>query len=172
MPVASRYKTEATRLLPKADDSFAASRVAAILGILKSATSEWSAGLIGTLEFHFVGLAFEDFLKLAAEKNESGQRDVAAILACAVFEDAVKRLSRKHGVNSTGQTLEPLLNSLKSKGVLSKLKAERLKSHVKVRNQAFHAQWDQFEKPELRRMIEDLEELIETHFVEQHTASA
>jgi uncharacterized protein YutE (UPF0331/DUF86 family) len=164
LPATSRYRTESTRLLPKANDTLWPGRVAAILGVLKSAASEWTAGLIGTLEFHFIGLAFEDFLRLAAEHNDGGKREVAAVLASAVLEDTVKRLCRKHEVSSDNKTLDTLISALKTKQVLGKVKAERLRSHVKVRNQAFHAQWDEFDQRDLRQMIEDVEELLETHF--------
>ena len=164
MPAGSRYSVQATRLLPKADDTFPATKMVPILAILKSAAAEWAAGLIGSLEFHFIGLAFEDFLRLAGEHNENGRHEVAAILASAVLEDTVKRLCRRHDIASEGKTLDNLISALKTKQILGKVKAERLRAHVKVRNQAFHAQWDEFDQRDLRQMIEDLEELIEIHF--------
>src|SRR5438309_4857200 len=65
MPSDNRYRLEAQRLLPKSDETIWYQKVASILGILKSAATEWRNGLISTLEFRFVALAFEDFLKHA-----------------------------------------------------------------------------------------------------------
>ena len=65
-PADSRYRREAQRLLPASDATIFSERVASILGILKSAAAEWSSGLLNTLELHFVGLAFEQFLQHAS----------------------------------------------------------------------------------------------------------
>ncbi|MGD0074754.1 MAG: hypothetical protein ABSD31_10495 [Candidatus Binataceae bacterium] len=166
MPANSRYRIEAARLLPATDVPLYPENLATILGILKSAAAEWAAGLIGTLEFHFIGLAFEDFLRLAAEHNENGKKEVAAVLASAVLEDTVKRLCRKHNVEFEDKSLDTLISALKTMQILGKVKAERLRSHAKLRNQAFHAEWDAFDQRDLRQMIEDVQELVETHFGE------
>lgn len=164
LPSTSRYRVEATQLLPGAGDTLWLETVASILGILKSAAAEWSSGLIGTLELHFIGLAFEDFLRHALEHNENGKKEVAAVLASAVLEDTVKRLCRVHGILTDDKTLDSLINALKARQVLGKVKGERLRSHATLRNQAFHAQWEAFDQRDLRQMIEDLQELLETHF--------
>jgi len=163
-PTGSRYRTEAQRLLPKSDATIFLDCVASILGILKSAAAECSRGPINSLEFQFVGLAFEQFLKHASQYNESGKKMEAAVLASAVLEDTVKRLCRKHNIAVDGKTLDSLINALKAGGVVNRVKSERLKSYASLRNQAFHAEWNGFDDRDLRQMIEGLEELIETHF--------
>lgn len=164
MPSHNRYRMEAIRLLPKADDTIWSQQIASILGILKSAATEWRNSLINTLELRFVGLAFEDFLKHAAIYNEQGQQMEAAVLASAVLEDTVKRLCHKHSIATDDRTLDTLINALKTNQVLGKVKAERLRSFATLRNQAFHAQWNGFDQRDLGHMIEGLEEILESHF--------
>jgi uncharacterized protein YutE (UPF0331/DUF86 family) len=164
MPSHNRYHMEAMRLLPKADETIWSHQIASILGILKSAATEWRNGLINTLELRFVGLAFEDFLKHAAVYNEQGRQMEAAVLASAVLEDTVKRLCYKHNIATDDKTLDTLINALKTNQVLGKVKAERLRSFASLRNQAFHAQWNGFDQRDLGHMIEGIEEILETHF--------
>lgn len=164
LPENHRHRIEATRLLPKADSTIYPTQIANILGVLKSVATEWTAGLIGSLEFHFIGLAFEDFLRHAAEHNEKGRKEVAAILASAVLEDTVKRLCRKNAIEADDKSLDTLISVLKTKRMLAKVRAERLRAHAALRNRAFHAEWNEFDQRDLRQMIEDLDELVETHF--------
>lgn len=164
MPSDSRFRREAQRLLPQADATILSERLASILGIVTSAATEWRNGLIDTLEYHFVGLAFGDFLRHAAVDNDQGRKMEAAVLASAVLEDTVKRLCRKHNIASDDQTLDSLISALKTSQIIEKVKAERLRSYAALRNQAFHAQWNAFDQRDLRQMIEGLEELLEAHF--------
>lgn len=163
-PEGSRYHREAARLLPKTDAGIFLYSIANILGLLKSARAETSHGLLKSLEYHFVGLAFEDFLKYASRFNEGGKKMEAAVLASAVLEDTIKRLCRKHAIEVKDKTLDPLLNALKSGGILTRVKTERLRASVALRNQAFHADWAAFDAQDVRQMIEGLDELLETHF--------
>ncbi len=164
MPVDSRYRREAQRLLPASHSPIFRELMATILGILKSAAAEWSNGLLNTLELHFAGLTFDQFLQHASTYNERGKQMEAAVLASAVLEDTVKRLCRKHNIATDDKTLDSLINALRSNRIVGKVKAERLKAYAALRNQAFHAEWGAFDDRDLRQMIEGLEELLDTHF--------
>jgi|SRR5579864_2124926 len=162
-PANSRFRAEALALLPESDKQINRDSVATILGILKSAAAEWSHGLMKSLELKIVGFAFEQFLEHAASYNENNKKTEAAVLASAVLEDTVKRLCQKSGITED-KSLEPMINALKSKRIIGKVKADRLKSYATLRNQAFHAKWSEFDDRDLRQMIEGLQELIDTHF--------
>jgi uncharacterized protein YutE (UPF0331/DUF86 family) len=162
-PPDSRFRSEALRLLPGPESDITRDRVAAILGIVRSAAAEWSSGMMNSLELRFVGITFEQFLQHAARYNEAGKKMEAAVLASAVMEDAIKRLCQKNGIDTQNKTLDPLINTLKTQGIVGKVKAERLRSYAALRNQALHASWDTFDDRDLRQMIEGLQELIDTH---------
>jgi uncharacterized protein YutE (UPF0331/DUF86 family) len=163
-PVDSRYQKELLSLLPRAHGTISKVCVANILGVFKSAAAEWSHGLMNSVEFYFVGLAFEQFLEHAAHYNEQGRKMEAAVLASAVLEDTIKRLCRKHDVVTDDKSLDTLINALKASRIVSKVKSERLKAYASLRNQAFHAEWNAFDDRDLRQMIDGLEELLAAHF--------
>ncbi len=164
LPQGNRHRVEAERLLPKTDSTIYPERVATILGILRSAQAEWSSGLLLELEFKFVGPAFEQFLQHAKTHLKDKKKMEAAVLASAVLEDTIKKLCRKFEIDPSGKELDPLINALKTKGVLSKVKAARLLGAAAVRNQAFHAEWDKFDERDIKQLIDSVEELIESFF--------
>ena len=163
LPQGNRHLAEAKRLLPKADDTIFPERIANILGILRSAQAEWSRGLLLDLEFRFVGPAFEEFLKHAAEYLAEQRKMEAAILASAVLEDTVKKVTRKFDIDPSNKELDALIGALSAKGVLSKIKAQRLRAAAAVRNKAFHADWNSFDDRDVKQMIETVQELVEAH---------
>jgi len=62
-------------------------------------------------------------------------------------------------------TLDSQISRLKTTGLFTKVKAERLRAFAALRNQAFHAQWDGFDEKDVEQMIEGLQEILETHLV-------
>ncbi|SRR5712691_12466207 len=126
--------------------------------------------MMSSLELRFVGLAFEQFLEHAAKYNDEGKKMEAAVLTSAVLEDTVKRICRKNAIDAADKTLDALISTLKAKGVLGKVKAERLRSYATLRNKAFHADWDAFDARDLRQMIEGWQELLDTHFASGKSA--
>lgn len=162
-PSGSPYQSEATRLRPKATDTIFKDHVAAMLGLVESASQEYNAGLLVSLESRFVALAFGDFLRHASEYLEQGKTTESAILASAVLEDSVKRLCRNHGIDVENATLDPLITALKNSDVIGKVQAQRLRAYAAVRNQAAHANWEAIDDASLRQMIEGIEELVEIH---------
>jgi uncharacterized protein YutE (UPF0331/DUF86 family) len=163
-PVGSPYNREATPLRPSPTGTIFGERVAAVLGLLRSAHAEFSAGLLLSLEAHFVGLAFEDFLSHASIYQQQGKVIESAVLASAVFEDTIKRLCRRNGIDVEGKTLDPSINILAQSNVIGRVTAQRLRAYAAVRNKAAHAEWEAIDDRSLQQMIEGLEGLLETHF--------
>lgn len=159
----SLWVAEARRLLPHADATLWPEGIASLLGVLSSAANEWSRGLVDRLEFHYLGVALEDFLKHADGYIDTGKKIEAAVLASAVLEDTVKRLCTRHRIVTDAKSLDSLVSALKSTNVLNKSKAERVRSYIAIRNRAFHAEWGAFDEKDLKQMIEGLQELLEDH---------
>jgi hypothetical protein len=78
------------------------------------------AGLITNLEQSVTGAVFTDFLLLArqamAEKSE-GAKNVAAVLAGALFEDTIRRIAAQNGLPHTDK-LQDVLTELKTGGFM------------------------------------------------------
>ena len=83
-----------------------------------------------------------------------------------VFEDAIRRVCRKHDIEERGEKLDGLISALTKSNVLSATKAKRARVAAHVRTKATHAQWDEYDEKDLKTAVEFTEELIAQH-VEQ-----
>jgi hypothetical protein len=50
---------------------------------------------------------------------EEGNKDVAAVLACAALEDALKRYATLNDLDVQDQSMQQVVGALKSKGLVS-----------------------------------------------------
>lgn len=84
--------------------------------ILEAAKADLAAGVIGSLEKRLSGEIFADFLTLAKNALREGQKDVAAVLACAALEDALKKFAVLNGLNVDGKTMDNVVGALVLRG--------------------------------------------------------
>ena len=90
-----------------------------------------------------------DFVALAKEALASGKKDVAAVLASAALEDALKRYAKLKGINDVGDAeMKQVISALKSKGLVGGSRTSLLNAMPKLRNFALHANWDKVTEPE------------------------
>ncbi len=132
-----------------------------LVGLLQSAAEEMKAGLMRKAEYVFVATTFDEFLEHATEYHKAGKKTESSILASAVFEDTVRKLSERHGIAESGRPLETIIDDLAKKGALTPVKAKRVKGFGAVRNKALHAQWDEFDIRDVGDLISGTRELIE-----------
>lgn len=132
-----------------------------LIGLLQSASEEMKAGLMRKAEYVFVATTFDDFLDHAAEFHKSGRKSESAVLASAVFEDSIRKLAQKNQIAETGQAVEVLIDDLAKNGVLTSVKAKRVKGFAGVRNKALHAQWEEFDLRDVGELINGTRDLIE-----------
>jgi hypothetical protein len=132
-------------------------------GILQSIKSELESGLIGSIQLQAQGGIFGDFLSLAKNSLDEN-KDVAAVLACAALEDALKRYAEQHGLSVSDADMSQVINALKAKGLLKDPQASIVQSYVKLRNKAFHAEWDKIEKESVGAAIGFTEQFILSNF--------
>jgi uncharacterized protein YutE (UPF0331/DUF86 family) len=131
-------------------------------GTLIAAHNEWENGLLRKIEYIISGANFDEFLDHANLYHKAGKKIEASVLASAVLEDLLKKISIKNSINPEGLSLEPLIEELVKKGVINSVKAKRLKSYSGLRNYALHAEWDNFDIKDVGDMIRGIKELIET----------
>jgi hypothetical protein len=164
-PPGSHFVGESTKLLAEINNpaGIMTSTVSKMRGVLQSASSEWTAGLMRSIEYIVAAATFDDFLDHAAEYHKGGKKVEAAVLGSAVFEDAIKRICSKHKIPSAGKTVDPLIDDLTAAGVFTGVKAKRAKAYAGVRNHALHAEWDKFDLKDVGQMVEGVRELIEDH---------
>ena len=133
------------------------------LGILKSIKSEVAAGLVGNLELQAQGGIFGDFITLARESLDES-KDVAAVLVSAALEDALKRFALQNNLDVSEKDMSEVINALKSKGLLRDPQASIVQGHAKLRNKAFHANWDKIETASVNSAIAFTERFILDNF--------
>ena len=113
-----------------------------LYGCLRTLRSDIRAGLIVNIQSEARGKVLGNFLALAREALDTGQKDVAAVLACAALEDTLKRCASDRGLDVQDKNMSEVVNALKSKGIIGGPQGDTLRGYVQIRNKAFHAQWE------------------------------
>lgn len=137
-------------------DKFAA-HLSGVLGAIKS---DLENNLIENIEKQAIGSVFADFIVLAKDSSSNNNKDVAAVLASAAIEDALKRYGTINGLEVMGKEMSEVLNALKGAGLIKATQATILSSYVRLRNKALHAEWDKIEGPEVESLISFTERFI------------
>ncbi|MBN1795871.1 MAG: hypothetical protein JW804_04295 [Sedimentisphaerales bacterium] len=132
-----------------------------MLGLLMGAKNDWQCGFLGKMEYIISGATFDDFLDHAEKYHKGGKRIESSVLASAVLEDTIKKICKKNSINSSGKGLDDIINQLAQAGILTQVKAKRVRSFAGVRNNALHAEWDKFDISDVGAMIKGIRELIE-----------
>jgi hypothetical protein len=88
-------------------------------GIFRGVKSDFDGGYVFNVEQAISGEIFGDFVALAKGALAEGHHTVAAVLACASLEDALKRFARASDLNVDGKSMQEVVNALKTKGLVS-----------------------------------------------------
>lgn len=131
--------------------------------ILQAAKAEIEGGWLFTLKGVVSAEIFGDFIALAKQTLDEN-KDVAAVLVCAALEDALKRVAIQKGLGVEDKDMSEVINALKANGVIKGAQAPIAKGYAKLRNKAFHAEWDKIEKPEVSSAIGFTEQFLLQHF--------
>jgi hypothetical protein len=131
---------------------------------LVSIENDIKHGMLGDLESRVAGEIFADFLVLARTSLEES-KDVAAVLACAALEDALKRLGRAKGlVDLDDKDMSEVMSALKRAGVLKGAQSTLLSNCLTIRNRAFHANWDKIAGADVSAVIGFTEQILRENF--------
>lgn len=136
----------------------------AIRGLFFGAKSDFDGGHIFNVERSVAGELFGDLVALAKAALSEGQYTVAAVLASAALEDALKRYATLNGQTVEGSTMEQVVNALKSQGLVSGPQKALLSAMPKIRNHAMHADWDKLTPQDAGSVVGFVEQFLLTHF--------
>ena len=89
-----------------------------------------------------------------------GHKDVAAVLASAALEDALKRYAKLNNLDISDKTMSEVINSLKSQGLVSGPQKSLLETMPKIRNAALHANWDKLNAEDVSALIGFVEQFL------------
>jgi hypothetical protein len=131
--------------------------------VLQAAREDYEGGYIFILEKSLSGEIFSDFVELAkAALPES--KEVAAVLACAALEDALKRYARQNGLDVGDKVMQEVVSALKSKGLVAGAQKQLLDTMPKLRDYAMHANWDKLTSADVGSIIGFVEQFLLSHF--------
>lgn len=133
-------------------------------GIFLGAKSDVDGGFVFTLEAAYSGEVFGDIVSAAKTALGEGHHAVAAVLACAALEDALKRFALMNGLAVNGKTMEEVVNALKSSGLVGGSQKALLSAMPKIRNHAMHADWGKLSPQDAGSVIGFVEQFLLSHF--------
>jgi len=138
--------------------------VDALKGIFLSAKEDFDGGYVFNVDLRVSGEVFGDIIALAKQSLSEGYKDVAAVLACAALEDALKRYAEANNVEVSGKSMQDVINALKSNGFVSGPQKSILESMPRLRNAAMHADWNKTDSPDVSSVIGFVEQFLLTKF--------
>jgi len=138
--------------------------VNALKAIFLSAKEDFEGGYVFDVDLRISGEVFGDFISLSRQSLSEGYKDVAAVLACAALEDALKRYAEANHIDIGGKAMQDVINVLKSEGLVSGPQKSILESMPKLRNAAMHAEWEKIAAPDVSSVIGFVEQFLLTKF--------
>ncbi len=133
-------------------------------GIFLGAKSDVDGGHFINLQTAISGEIFGDFVTAAKAALTNGKHTVAAVLACAALEDALKRFALANGFTVEGKTMEEVVNALKAGGLVSGAPKGLLSAMPKIRNSAMHADWEKLTPQDAGSVIGFVEQFLLVNF--------
>ena len=135
-----------------------------LFGVFQAAREAYDKDLLFDLEVATAADVFGSFAAAAKHAMKENSKDVAAVIAAAALEDALKRYAVRNGLDVDDKTMATVINALKSKGLVSGAQKSLLDGMLKTRNNAMHAEWDKITEPEVSSLIGFVEQFLLTSF--------
>jgi hypothetical protein len=135
-------------------------QVSVLKGIFLSAKEDFDGGYVFNVDLRVSGEVFGDFVTLARQALAEGQKDVAAVLACAALEDALKRYAVANGIMVDEKSMQEVVSALKSNGLVAGAQKSLLDAMPRIRNFAMHAEWGKLSEPDVNSVIGFVEQFL------------
>ena len=118
----------------------------------------------GDIHLRISGGVLGDLVALAKSSLEEGHKEVSAVLAAAALEDVLKRYATSNDIATEDRTMTEIISALKSKSLVNRGASRLLEAMPKIRNLAFHAEWDKLSEVEIGSVIACVEQFLLKHF--------
>ena len=138
--------------------------VNALKGIFLAAKADYEGGYAFRVEALISGEIYGDFVALSKNALAEGSKDVAAVLACAALEDALKRFALMNGLDVSNKVMQEVVRTLKSKGLVGGAQKTLLDTMPKIRDYAMHANWDKITAQDVGSVLGFVEQLLLAKF--------
>lgn len=137
--------------------------VGQLTAVLNELLSDIDAGLISSAIDQARAETLDDLLDVALFYFAEKRKDGSGILGTAVFEDTLRRVARKTGLNDKGVKTDVLITQMTQAGTITPIMAKRCRAAAGVRNSALHGQWDELSLDDAHAVISLTRELLSTH---------
>lgn len=144
--------------------NFQSYQIEGAVGIFRAARRDYESGYLFHLEARLSGEIFGDFVTLAKRCLVEDQKDVAAVLASAALEDALKRYATANKIDVEGKTMQDIVGALKAEGLVGGAQKTLLDTMPKIRDYAMHANWAKITPADVGSVIGFVENFLLTHF--------
>ena len=138
-------------------------RVTRLHGIFMNVYKDWQAGLLRQVEYIISADNFDQFLRHAEQYHKSGKHVEAGVLVSTVFEDALKKVAQRNGINPSGLSAQDIIDRLRDGDFITPVHARRLEEAAALRNKALHAEWTEFNLRDVGSVIRTVDELIQQY---------
>ena len=136
-----------------------------LFGCLTSLKAEIEIGLLANIQAEAQGEVYSDLVASAYKALDEGRTIIAAVLACASLENALKQCAiDKFNLDVEEADMSQVIGALKSKGAIPKRQGDFLDTIRNFRNDTFHARWKKIDSPEIRGVLGFTEEFLNKHF--------
>lgn len=132
--------------------------------VFLAAKDDFDGGYVFDVDLRVSGEVFGDFVVLARHALSEGYKDVAAVLASAALEDALKRYAITQGLDANDKSMQDIVNLLKGAGLVGGAQKTLLDAMPKLRNFALHAQWEKLTEPDVNSIIGFVEQFLLSKF--------
>ena len=102
--------------------------------------------------------------RAALDDEGDSAKNVAAVLAGAVYEDAIRRLGSELAGVTDRPKLVDVLERLKACGILRDSQFSIAQSYLSFRNNALHANWEKVERESVASVLGFVEQLLLRYF--------
>ena len=92
--------------------------IQALKGIFRGAKADYDGGYAFSLPTVISGEIYGDFILLAKKALAERFKDVAAVLASAALEDALKRFAQMNELDVTDKVMQEVVGALKARGLV------------------------------------------------------
>jgi hypothetical protein len=138
--------------------------VETLFHLFRSAFVDFKGGYVFDVDLRISGEVFGDFVALARQSLAEGQKDVAAVLACAALEDALKRYATLNNLAVDGKTMVDVVNALKSASLVAGAQKSLLDAMPRIRNMAMHGEWAKITEPDVASVLGFVEQFLLSKF--------
>jgi hypothetical protein len=150
---------------PESTRAFGLSLLA--LGTIANVKAELEAGLIVKLRALVAGEILAELVRLGKEildEQTDAAKNVAAVMTAAALEDLIRRLGLELGGVTDRRSLQDVITSLKSVGVLKGGEIGIAQSFLQFRNDSLHADWAKVSRVQVESCIAFIESMLVKHF--------